>query len=103
MTKILDKSGAIIGYTVIKQVIRGRGTEISSEWHHYNYADNVKIAKLLLTTAAENCLDTFYKYIFVVSKSEYRITHVALVSSTVCDVYYMHVSTYVAAFELRMS
>ena len=52
---INEKSGTIVGYNIVKQVIRGVGTEIGLAMAPL-YADNVQIAKLLLTTTAENCL-----------------------------------------------
>ena len=45
----------IVGYSVLKLVIRGGGTEIGLAMAPL-FADNVNIAKVLLKTAAENCL-----------------------------------------------
>ena len=45
----------IVGYAIVKQVIRGAGTEIGLAMAPL-YADNAQIAKVLLKTAAENCL-----------------------------------------------
>ena len=50
-----ERSNMILGYAIIKQVIRGGGTEIGLAMTPL-YADNVQIAKLLLQTAAEYCL-----------------------------------------------
>ena len=50
-----ERSNMILGYAIIKQVIRGGGTEIGLAMAPL-YADNVQIAKLLLKTAAEHCL-----------------------------------------------
>ena len=50
-----EKSGIITGYAIVKQVIRDGGTEIGLAMAPL-YADNAQIAKLLLKTAAENCL-----------------------------------------------
>ena len=44
----------IVGYAVLKQVIRDAGTEIGMAMAPL-FANNVNIAKLLLLTAAENC------------------------------------------------
>ena len=48
-------SDDIVGYAIVKQVIRDGGTEIGLAMAPL-YADNAQIAKLLLKTAAENCL-----------------------------------------------
>ena len=45
----------IVGYSILKLVIRGGGTEIGLSMAPL-FADNVHIAKFLLKTAAENCL-----------------------------------------------
>ena len=45
----------IIGYSILRKVIRGGGTEIGLSMAPL-FADIVDIAKLLLKTAAENCL-----------------------------------------------
>ena len=50
-----EESDNVIGYAVIKQVIRDGGTEIGLAMAPL-YADNAQIAKLLLKTAAESCL-----------------------------------------------
>ena len=50
-----EKSDTIVGYAVVKQVIRGGGTEIGLAMAPL-YANDPQIAKLLLKTAAENCL-----------------------------------------------
>ena len=50
-----EKSGEITGYAIIKQVIRGGGTEIGLAVAPL-YADNAEIAKRLLRTTAEYCL-----------------------------------------------
>ena len=50
-----EKSETILGYAILKQVIRGRGTEIGLAMAPL-YADNAQMAKFLLKTAAENCL-----------------------------------------------
>ena len=49
------KSDKIVGYTVLKQAIRGGGTEIGMAMAPL-YSDDVHIAKCLLKTAAEYCL-----------------------------------------------
>ena len=49
------KSDKIVGYTVLKQVIRGGGTEIGMAVAPL-YSDDAHIAKCLLKTAAEYCL-----------------------------------------------
>ena len=54
-TAINKESDNVVGYAIIKQVIRGGGTEIGLAMAPL-YADNVQIAKLLLKTAAEHCL-----------------------------------------------
>ena len=54
-TAINKESDNVVGYAIIKQVIRGGGTEIGLAMAPL-YADNVQIAKLLLKTAAEYCL-----------------------------------------------
>ena len=51
----VEKSDDLAGYIVIKQVIRGGGTEIGLSVAPF-YADNAEIAKLLLKTTAEYCL-----------------------------------------------
>ena len=48
-------SDDIVGYAIVKQVIRDGGTEIGLAMAPL-YADNAQIVKLLLKTAAENCL-----------------------------------------------
>jgi hypothetical protein len=45
----------IVGYSILRPVIRGGGTEIGLAMAPL-FADNVDIAVLLLKTAAENCL-----------------------------------------------
>ena len=46
----------IVGYSILKQVIRGGGTEIGLAMAPL-FADNVHIARLLLKTAAVKCLE----------------------------------------------
>ena len=48
----VEKSNDLAGYIVIKQVIRGGGTEIGLSVAPF-YADNAEIVKLLLKTTAE--------------------------------------------------
>ena len=50
-----EKSDTIVGYAVVKQVIRGGGTEIGLAMAPL-YANDVHIAKLLLQSVAKNCL-----------------------------------------------
>ena len=50
-----EKSDKILGYAIVKQVIRDGGTEIGLAMAPL-YADNAQVAKLLLKTAAEDCL-----------------------------------------------
>ena len=50
-----ERSDTILGYAIVKQVIRDAGTEIGLAMAPL-YADSAQIAKLLLKTAAENCL-----------------------------------------------
>ena len=52
---IREKSNDIVGYTIVKQVIRGAGTEIGLAMAPL-FADDSQIAKVLLKTAADNCL-----------------------------------------------
>ena len=54
---VREKSDTIVGYAIIKQVIRGGGTEIGLAMAPL-YANDAQIAKLLLKSAAENCLAT---------------------------------------------
>ena len=49
------KDGNIVGYSILRQVIRGGGTEIGLAMAPL-FADNVDIAKALIKTAAEKCL-----------------------------------------------
>ena len=49
------RDNSLLGYTVVKQVIRGAGTEIGLTIAPL-FADNADIAKVLLKTAAEYCL-----------------------------------------------
>ena len=46
---------SIVGYSILRQVIRGGGTEIGLAMAPL-FADNVHIAKALIKTAAEKCL-----------------------------------------------
>lgn len=48
-------SGDIIGYAIVKQIIRGAGTEIGLAMAPL-IADDVLIAQILLKTTAESCL-----------------------------------------------
>ena len=50
-----ERHGTVLGYAIIKQVIRDGGTEIGLAMAPL-YADNAQVAKLLLKTAAEDCL-----------------------------------------------
>ena len=50
-----EKINEIVGYVVLKQVIRGAGTEIGLAMAPL-FANNIQIARLLLKLAAENCL-----------------------------------------------
>ena len=50
-----EKNGNVVGYAIVKQVIREGGTEIGLAMAPL-YANDAKIVKLLLKTAAENCL-----------------------------------------------
>ena len=50
-----EKSKEVVGYAIVKQVIRGAGTEIGMAMAPL-FADNAQIAKALLKTAADNCL-----------------------------------------------
>ena len=59
----------IVGYSILKQVIRGGGTEIGLAMAPL-FADNVHIAKLLLKTAAVNCLEND-----VLSKTKLELFH----------------------------
>ena len=52
---IREKSNEIVGYAIVKQVIRGAGTEIGLAMAPL-FADDAQIAKALLKTAADNCL-----------------------------------------------
>ena len=54
-TAVDEKGDRIVGYAIVKQVIRDAGTEIGLAMAPL-YADNAEIAKLLLKTAAEYCL-----------------------------------------------
>lgn len=54
-TAVDEKSDNVAGYIIVKQVIRGGGTEIGLAVAPL-YADNVHIAKILLKTSAEYCL-----------------------------------------------
>ena len=54
-TAVDKESDNIVGYAIMKQVIRDAGTEIGLAMAPL-YADNADIAKLLLKTAAEYCL-----------------------------------------------
>jgi hypothetical protein len=54
-TAVDKESDNIVGYAIVKEVIRDAGTEIGLAMAPL-YADNAQIAKLLLKTAAEYCL-----------------------------------------------
>ncbi len=54
-TAVDKENDTVVGYAIIKQVIRGGGIEIGLAMAPL-YADNGQIAKLLLKTAAEYCL-----------------------------------------------
>jgi hypothetical protein len=54
-TAVDKESDNVVGYAIVKQVIREGGTEIGLAMAPL-YADNAQIAKLLLRTAAEYCL-----------------------------------------------
>ena len=49
-----ERNDTLLGYAIIKQVIRDGGTEIGLAMAPL-YADNAQIAKLLLKSAAESC------------------------------------------------
>ena len=57
-----DKSSNIVGYAIVRLIIRGAGTEIGLAVAPL-YADSTHIVKLLLKTTAEHCLriDAFSK------------------------------------------
>ena len=52
---ISEKNNNIVGYAIVKQVIRGAGTEIGLAIAPL-FADDAQIAKALLKTAADSCL-----------------------------------------------
>ena len=55
LTAIDKRNDDIVGYAILKQMIRGTGTEIGLAMAPL-YADNAQIAKILLKTAAGKCL-----------------------------------------------